>query len=61
MLEDGANIRVLQELLGHSDGKTPQIYRQVLRKDLDRLPNPLDRLGSKVAGGGKAEEICTAK
>lgn len=44
MLENGINIRVLQELLGHADVKTTEIYTHVMRKDLHALQNPLDRL-----------------
>ena len=46
MLENGTNIRVLQELLGHADVKTTEIYTHVMRKDIDGLQNPLDRLYS---------------
>ena len=44
MLEHGVNIRVLQELLGHADVKTTEIYTHVMRKDIHRMQNPLDRL-----------------
>ena len=44
MLENGINIRVLQELLGHADVKTTEIYTHVMRKDIDGIKNPLDRL-----------------
>jgi len=44
MLENGVNIRVLQELLGHADVKTTEIYTHVMRKDITELQNPLDRL-----------------
>ncbi len=44
MLESGTNIRVLQELLGHADVKTTEIYTHVMRKDINALQNPLDRL-----------------
>lgn len=44
MLESGTNIRVLQELLGHADVKTTEIYTHVMRKDINKLVSPLDRL-----------------
>ena len=47
MLEHGVNIQVLQELLGHADVKTTEIYTHVMRKDIDTIQNPLDRLYSQ--------------
>jgi integron integrase len=44
MLESGVNIRVLQELMGHADVKTTEIYTHVMQKDIDALQSPLDRL-----------------
>ncbi len=44
MLEYGTNIRTLQELLGHADVKTTEIYTHVMRKDIGHLQDPLDRL-----------------
>ena len=44
MLEHGVNIRVLQELLGHADVKTTEIYTHVMCKDFHKVQNPLDRL-----------------
>ncbi len=44
MLESGTNIRTLQELLGHADVKTTEIYTHVMRKDLHSLQSPLDRM-----------------
>ena len=44
MLENGTNIRVLQDLLGHADVKTTEIYTHVMRKDIDGLKNTLDRM-----------------
>lgn len=44
MLENGVNIRILQELLGHADVKTTEIYTHVMARDIRRLQSPLDRL-----------------
>jgi site-specific recombinase XerD len=42
MLENGVNIRILQELLGHADVKTTEIYTHVMAKDIRGLQSPLD-------------------
>jgi integron integrase len=44
MLENGVNIRVLQELLGHTDVKTTEIYTHVMARDIRNLQSPLDRI-----------------
>ncbi|MEN8141111.1 MAG: integron integrase [Thermodesulfobacteriota bacterium] len=44
LLEHGTNIRLLQELLGHADVKTTEIYTHVMRKDIQGQQSPLDRL-----------------
>jgi site-specific recombinase XerD len=44
MLENGVNIRVLQELLGHADVKTTEIYTHVMARDVRNLQSPLDVL-----------------
>ncbi len=44
LLENGTNIRVLQELMGHADVKTTEIYTHVMRRDLSSQQSPLDRL-----------------
>jgi len=42
LLEDGTDIRYIQELLGHVSAKTTQIYTHVARKDFLRIRSPFD-------------------
>ena len=44
MLESGVNIRALQELLGHKDIATTEIYTHVMNKDFSNLKSPLEGL-----------------
>ncbi len=44
LLENGCNIRRVQELMGHADVKTTEIYTHVMQKDLGALQSPLDNL-----------------
>ena len=44
MLENGVNIQMLQELPGHADVKTTEIYTHVMSRDIRRLQSPLDML-----------------
>ena len=46
MLENGVNIRVVQELMGHSDVKTTEIYTHVMEKNIDAVISPLDSLST---------------
>jgi len=42
LLEDGTDIRYIQELLGHASAKTTEIYTHVARRDVLRIRSPFD-------------------
>ena len=44
VLEDGYDIRTLQELMGHNDVNTRQIYTHVMGKHKSNVRSPLDKL-----------------
>jgi site-specific recombinase XerD len=43
LLEDGVDLRYIQELLGHKSTKTTEIYTHVTRIDLKRISSPIDK------------------
>ena len=49
MLEQGIDIRYVQELLGHSRPETTMIYTHVTRKDLQEIESPLDNAIKKLS------------
>lgn len=44
LLEQGTDIRFIQELLGHNDIKTTLIYTEVTDKNIRKIISPLDNL-----------------
>ncbi|WP_347841526.1 site-specific tyrosine recombinase/integron integrase [uncultured Draconibacterium sp.] len=44
LLEQGTDLRYIQELLGHSSTKTTEIYTHVTNKNISNIKNPLDEL-----------------
>lgn len=49
LLEDGYDIRTVQELLGHDDVKTTMVYTHVLDKGGRGVRSPLDSCGAEHA------------
>jgi site-specific recombinase XerD len=45
LLEDGYDIRTVQELLGHESVETTMVYTHVLNRGGRGVHSPLDRLG----------------
>ena len=49
LLEDGYDIRTVQELLGHKDVQTTMVYTHVLNRGGRGVDSPLDRLRKGIS------------
>ena len=44
LLEDGIDLRYIQELLGHASSRTTEIYTHVTEKSITKIKSPLDKM-----------------
>lgn len=56
MLENGIDLRYIQELLGHSKPETTMIYTHVSRKDILKIESPLDTTVKEMLQFDKRDE-----
>ena len=56
MLENGVDLRYIQELLGHSKPETTMIYTHVAQKDLMQIRNPLDVAVEAITKNANTEQ-----
>ncbi|MDR2103776.1 MAG: tyrosine-type recombinase/integrase [Treponema sp.] len=53
LLENGTDIKYIQELLGHASLRTTERYTHIARRDILKIQSPLDAPGSDSSGGSQ--------
>jgi len=48
LLENGTNLRYIQQLLGHNSSRTTEIYTHICEQDLTKVVSPLEKLNKLV-------------
>ena len=56
LLDNGVDIRYIQELLGHNSPKTTMIYTHVTRKDIMKIQSPLDEALKQILENDKSNQ-----
>lgn len=56
-LEQGVDIRYIQEILGHSSSKTTEIYTHVSKKSISKIPSPFSNINLKSDNNEKDTPI----
>lgn len=56
MMENGVDLRYIQELLGHAKPETTMIYTHVAKKDLMRISSPLDVAVEQLSKADKRDK-----
>jgi len=59
LLENGVDLRYIQELLGHSKPETTMIYTHVAKKDLLEIESPLDKIVKELMDSDKNDKKLT--
>lgn len=56
LLDNGVDIRYIQEFLGHTKPETTMIYTHISHKDLEQITDPLDNAVSKYVEDKKSDK-----